>query len=216
MSNLCCAVTAWPSSSNAITTTAAPYARHRRAWRTNSASPTLSEIEFTIDLPWQQRRPASTTLKSLLSTMMGTRAMSGSLAMRFKKRVMAAAESSMPSSMFTSSICAPFSTWSRATAIAASYLSFLMRLAKRREPVTLQRSPTLTKLMLSPNTNSSMPLKREYGSRRGAARGLQSATASRMAAMCGAVVPQQPPMMLTRPAAAKARMAVAMSAGDRS
>ena len=45
-----------------------------------------------------------------LSTITGTRAMSGSEAMRFRKRTIAALLSSMASSMFTSMICAPFST----------------------------------------------------------------------------------------------------------
>ena len=48
------------------------------------------------------------------------RAMSGSAAMRLRKMVIACSESSRASSMFTSTICAPFSTWSRATSTAAS------------------------------------------------------------------------------------------------
>ena len=50
--------------------------------------------------------------------MTGTRAMSGSDAARFRNRTIAACESSMPSSMLTSIICAPFATWSRAIASA--------------------------------------------------------------------------------------------------
>ena len=53
------------------------------------------------------------------STITGTRAMSGSAAMRLRKVFIASAESSRPSSMLTSMICAPFSTCSRATASAA-------------------------------------------------------------------------------------------------
>ena len=49
---------AWPSSSKAITTTAAPYLRHSRAWETNSSSPLFSEIELTIALPCTHLRPA--------------------------------------------------------------------------------------------------------------------------------------------------------------
>ena len=51
--------------------------------------------------------------------MIGTRAMSGSVAIRLRKVVMAFSESSRPSSMLTSRICAPFSTCERATASAA-------------------------------------------------------------------------------------------------
>ena len=52
--------------------------------------------------------------------MTGTRAMSGSAATRFRNVRMAASESSMPSSMFTSMICAPLSTCWRATTSASS------------------------------------------------------------------------------------------------
>ena len=53
------------------------------------------------------------------SIITGTRAMSGSAAMRFRKRTMAASESSMPSSMFTSMSCAPSVTCWRAIDSAA-------------------------------------------------------------------------------------------------
>ena len=63
-----------------------------------------------IALPCTQRMPASSTLHLELSIMMGMRAISGSLATRFRKRVIDASESSMPSSMLTSSTLAPFRT----------------------------------------------------------------------------------------------------------
>ncbi len=63
--------------------------------------------------------PASITSHLELSTITGTRAMSGSPAIRFRKVVMAAAESSRPSSMFTSMTWAPASTCWRATSSAA-------------------------------------------------------------------------------------------------
>jgi hypothetical protein len=50
--------------------------------------------------------------------MIGTREMSGSDATRRRKVDIASAESSIPSSMFTSRICAPFSTCCRATSSA--------------------------------------------------------------------------------------------------
>ena len=52
--------------------------------------------------------------------MIGTLQISGSLAMRFTKRVIAAAPSSIPSSILMSMTLAPFSTCWRATASAAS------------------------------------------------------------------------------------------------
>ena len=54
------------------------------------------------------------------SIITGTRAMSGSPAIRSRKRVMAAAESSIASSMLMSIIWAPFSTWLRAISSALS------------------------------------------------------------------------------------------------
>ena len=71
-------VSAWPCSSNAMTTAAAPYRRHSRAWRRNSSSPSLRLIEFTTPRPWSCWSPASITENLELSTMTGTAAMSGS------------------------------------------------------------------------------------------------------------------------------------------
>ena len=76
-------------------------------------------IELTIALPCTHLRPASITDHLDESIMRGTRAMSGSEAMRFRNVTIAFSESSRPSSMLTSRICAPFSTWLRATASAA-------------------------------------------------------------------------------------------------
>ena len=113
-------VSAWPCSSKAMTTTAAPYRRASRAWRRNSASPSLSETEFTIGRPWAARRPASMTDHFDESMTKGTRQMSGSAASRRTKRVMAASESSSASSMLMSSSWAPLSTCWRATATASA------------------------------------------------------------------------------------------------
>ena len=77
-------------------------------WRLNSASPSFSEMELTMPLPWMQRRPASMTLHLDESIITGTRAISGSPAIRFRKRTMAAWLSSMASSMLTSMTWAPF------------------------------------------------------------------------------------------------------------
>ena len=52
------------------------------------------------------------------SIITGTRAMSGSPAIRFRKRVIAAFESSIASSMLTSMTCAPAATCWRATSTA--------------------------------------------------------------------------------------------------
>ena len=68
------------------------------------------EIEFTTALPCTHFRPASMMRNFDESTITGTRAMSGSLAIRFRNVTIALSESSRPSSMLTSITCAPFST----------------------------------------------------------------------------------------------------------
>lgn len=73
-----------------------------------------------MPLPWMHLSPASITSHLELSIMMGTRAISGSLAIRFRKRTMAALLSSMASSILMSMTWAPFSTCWRATARASS------------------------------------------------------------------------------------------------
>ena len=77
-------------------------------------------MEFTTDLPCTHFRPASMTDHFEESIMIGTREMSGSAAMRLRKVSMAFSESSMPSSMLTSSMLAPLSTCWRATSSAAA------------------------------------------------------------------------------------------------
>jgi hypothetical protein len=95
-------------------------------------------------LPCTHFRPASITLHFDESIMIGTREMSGSDAIRFRKRVIAACESSIASSMLMSMTWAPFSTCWRATDSASSNCSFRIMRANAFEPVTLVRSPTLT------------------------------------------------------------------------
>ena len=71
-------------------------------------------------LPCTHFRPASITDHFEESIMTGTRAISGSPAIRLRNLAMAACESSMPSSMFTSMICAPLATCWRAMSTAAA------------------------------------------------------------------------------------------------
>ena len=96
-----------------------------------------------MHLPCTHLRPASITLHLLLSTMMGTLAISGSLIAKFINVVMACSPSIKPSSKFTSIMLAPFSICCFATRRASSYLLSLISLAKRGEPVTLVRSPIM-------------------------------------------------------------------------
>ncbi len=77
-------------------------------------------IELTMGLPLTHLMPASITSHFELSIITGTRAISGSAAISLRKVVIACFASSSPSSMFTSTICAPFSTWLRATSTAVA------------------------------------------------------------------------------------------------
>lgn len=92
--------------------------------------------------------------------MIGTRAMSGSDAIRFRKRTIAAFESSIASSMLMSITCAPFSTCWRATASASSNWPLRIMRANAFEPVTLVRSPTLMKSVPDVTLNGSRPARR--------------------------------------------------------
>ena len=66
---------------NFMTTTAAPYRRTIAALCKKSASPSFNEIELTTGFPCTHFSPASMTDHLELSIMMGTRAISGSVAM---------------------------------------------------------------------------------------------------------------------------------------
>ncbi|MCY1185965.1 hypothetical protein D9M73_267900 [compost metagenome] len=112
-------MSAWPTVSNAITTTAAPYCMTFLAWARNCSSPSFMLIELTIGLPLTHFSPASITDHFELSTMNGMRAMSGSAAISLRKVTIAYSASSRPSSMLMSSTCAPDSTCCRATSTAA-------------------------------------------------------------------------------------------------
>ena len=121
------------------------------------------EIEFTIHLPCMHFRPASMIANLEESSMIGILAISGSACNRFTKVVMACTPSRRASSMFISSICAPFSTCWRATDSASSYLFSRMSLANFLEPVTLVRSPTFTKFNSGRMISGSRPLNLKKG-----------------------------------------------------
>ena len=118
----------------------------------------MSEIEFTIDLPCRHFSPASITLHFELSTITGRREISSSAAIWFRKRVIAASESIMPSSMFTSRMFAPPRTWSSAIAAAPSKSPALITRSNFLLPVMLVRSPTITNGISGENVNVSSPL----------------------------------------------------------
>ena len=134
-----------------------------RACSRNAASPSFSR-DRVDDRPCPARTcsPASITLHFDESIMTGTRAMSGSAAISLQKRSSSPlSESSRPSSMLTSMTCAPFvdllardTTGARRS--GSSRISFL----NCAEPVTLVRSPTLTKVGSGVITSGSRPDRR--------------------------------------------------------
>ena len=138
--------------------------------------------------------------------MIGIRAISGSLAIKFKKRVIVASESIIPSSILTSSMLAPPWTCCRATANAPSKSSLKINFENFGEPVMLVRSPITAKpnsgVMFSGSSPESCNVGGTSVSRDrscGSDRGLQSRTAVAIARMCSGVVPQQPPTRLSQP-----------------
>lgn len=98
---------------------AAPKSRMRRACSRNGPSPSLRLIELTTPLPWTVFSPASRTLHRELSTMIGMRATSGSVAIRLRNVVISRSLSSRSASMLTSRRFAPPRTCSSATSTAA-------------------------------------------------------------------------------------------------
>ena len=92
-------VSACPSSSKSITTVAAPIEWIWRAFSRNFSSPSFSEMELTIDLPCTHCRPALSISHFDESIITGTRAISGSDAMRLRKVLIASTPSISPSSM---------------------------------------------------------------------------------------------------------------------
>ena len=209
--------TAWPDSSNAITTTAAPYRRISCARRRNSASPSFRLIELTIDLPCVHFSPASSTDHFELSIMTGTRLMSGSAAIRFRNRVIIASPSSSASSMFTSITLAPASTCSRAMATASSNFSSRIRRAKRREPVTFVRSPTIDEVRVRTKRQRLLAAQTREPLHLAECDAAPSLGPPAQSPRCTAgVVPQQPPTMFNHPCSANSRSVAAICRGVRS
>ena len=113
-------VDACPCSSNAITTIAEPNSFIIFACSINFSSPSFKLIEFTIDLPWIHFKPDSITSNFELSNIIGTLAISGSDAIRFKNSTIWDFVSIKAISRLISIIFAPFSICSRATFKASS------------------------------------------------------------------------------------------------
>ena len=116
-----------------------------------------------MHLPCTHFKPASMISNLDESIITGIFAISGSACNRLRKVVIAFTPSNKASSMFTSMICAPFSTCCLATESASSYCPSKMSRANFLLPVTFVRSPTLMKLVSGRTIRGSKPLRRRYG-----------------------------------------------------
>ncbi len=134
--------------------------------------------------------------------MIGTFAISGSVAIRLRNLVIAAAPSIRSASMFTSIRFAPFSTWSRAMSTPAWKSPDSISRANRFEPVMFVRSPIITNPASGVIRNGSRPLKVVTERADGSWRGATPSTAAAIWRMCSGVVPQHPPTRFTSPACA--------------
>src|SRR5215472_6617285 len=112
-------------------------------------------MELTMALPWQARRALSITTASVESIMSGTFTLRVTWAM---KRSMSACSSRSGLARHASRTWAPPLTWARPISAPSSNFSLTMRSLKRREPITLVRSPTSTGRLSSVGYSASMPL----------------------------------------------------------
>ena len=186
--------------------TAAPYIFTFSAYSLNFSSPSFSEIEFTTLFPCVHLSPASITDHLDESITIGSFAISGSAPTRFRNLVIDASESSIPSSIFTSIICAPPSTWCLATESASSKSSSLISLRNFAEPVTFVLSPIFVKLLPLYIVNGSNPLNLGSLSITGGFLGGYFLAISAIAFMCSGVVPQHPPTIFTSPSCKNSSM----------
>ena len=108
--------------------------------------------------PCTHLSPASITDHFELSIMIGTRAISGSVAMRFRNVVIAFSESRRSASMFTSITLAPLRTCSRATSTPLWKSPDSIKRRNLAEPVMFVRSPTITNPVSGVMRNGSSPL----------------------------------------------------------
>ena len=127
---------------------------------------------------------------------------------------MAAGESSMPSSMFTSMICAPLATCCRAIVDRGGIVAGLDELAEFRRSRDIGALADIDEQAVgidgegfeAAQTACPRDLRESRAARR-------PSTARTIARMCSGVVPQQPPTMLTKPLAANSRSMAAVSRG---
>ena len=138
---------AWPFSSKAMMTIAAPKEFIAFAFFTKASSPSFKLMEFTMHLPWAFLRPASMVSQCDESIISAAFATAGSLEMYLTKRSISLVLSSIASSMLMSITDAPSSICFAAICRASSYLPSEIRRANFLDPATFVLSPTLVKLL---------------------------------------------------------------------
>mmetsp|Transcript_48871 Transcript_48871/g.135852 ORF Transcript_48871/g.135852 Transcript_48871/m.135852 type:complete len:205 (+) Transcript_48871:1503-2117(+) len=197
-------VAAWPCSSKAMMTTAAPKRWQSLACRKNSSSPTFKEMEFTMHLPCTHFRPSSITGHFEESIMKGSLATFGSVTHMRMNLPMANFPSMRSESKLKSRMSAFFSHWARHTSMASSHLYASTSFLNFAEPMRLHRSPTHWNPASGFKMHGSRPDNCMHGylASSGSLRGGQSLTFLATAAMCEGNVPQQPPTKLSRPSLA--------------
>ena len=179
-------------------------AAHGAGLLEEASSPSLRLIELTMPLPWRHLRPASRTLQFELSTMIGSRATSGSVATRLRKVVIACSPSSRSASMLTSRRFAPPRTCSSATSTRLLEVARLDQAAEARRAGDVRALADHDEVRVGRDRErleAAEARRRVVGS--GTRRGGTPSTAAAIARTCSGVVPQQPPTMFTSPSRAK-------------
>mmetsp|Transcript_134954 Transcript_134954/g.288705 ORF Transcript_134954/g.288705 Transcript_134954/m.288705 type:complete len:205 (+) Transcript_134954:2360-2974(+) len=194
-------VAAWPCSSKAMTTTAAPKRMHNLACRKNSSSPTFREMEFTMHLPCTHFKPSSITGHLDESIMNGNLATFGSVTHKRMNLPIAVLPSIKSESKLKSRMSALFSHCARHTSIASSHLFASTSFLNFGDPIKLHRSPTHWNPISGFTKHGSKPdnCMLGYSGSTGSTRGGQFFTFSATAAMCEGKVPQHPPTKLRSP-----------------
>ena len=145
--------------------------------------------------------------------MIGTRAISGSEAIRFRKCVIEASPSKRASSKFTSIMSAPASTCWRAIESASSKSPFKINFLNFGDPVTLVLSPIKRKPLSVVAFKGSRPAYRLRVSAVRSFLGGIFCTDATICLICSGVVPQHPPIMFIHPWSAKSFRKSANSSG---
>ena len=147
-------VVAWPCSSKAITTMAAPRDLIALAFSTKASGPSFRLMELTMHFPCAFLRPARIVSQCDESIIRAAFATAGSFEMYLTKRSISRVLSSIASSMLMSMIVAPSSICFAAIWRPSSYLPSEIRRANLREPATFVLSPTFVKLFRSTSTST--------------------------------------------------------------